>query len=89
MGATVGADEKAWVKWLAKYGPLDFYKAFVRIAQDAESTCVHCGEKVYLDIVEGGGVPDWRTVDGDYGCGSSPDTTDEGTGSHQPRKGTL
>lgn len=40
----------------------------------------------YLDIVEGGGVPDWRTDDGDYGCGDSPETNDEGTGGHYPRK---
>lgn len=76
-----------WVSWLAAYGLGEFYDAFIRSVQNAESVCVHCGEQIYCDIVEGGGVPDWRTSDGDYGCSYSPDTNDEGTGGHEPRKG--
>lgn len=37
-------------------------------------------------IAEGGGIPDWRTADGDYGCDNSPDTSEDGTGGHMPRK---
>ena len=31
-------------------------------------------------------VPDWKTEDGDYGCGESPETCAEGTGSHMPER---
>lgn len=75
-----------WVSWLRSYGAGKFFDAFVALAQDAESTCVYCGEKIYLDIVEGGGVPDWRTAGGDYGCDNSPDTDEEGTGGHMPKR---
>jgi hypothetical protein len=75
-----------WVQWLAGYGAARFYADFLRIAQDAESQCVLCRSLIYLDIAEGGGIPDWRTADGDYGCLESPDTSEEGTGSHVPRK---
>ncbi len=79
------SDKEKWVKWLETYGIANFYDAFVRDAQGAQSTCVHCGEKIYLDIVEGGGVPDWH-MNGDYGCPDSPDTCEDGTGSHVPVK---
>jgi hypothetical protein len=45
---------------------------------------MYCKQSVYLDIAEGGGVPDWRTDGGDYGCVDSPDSTDDGTGGHFP-----
>jgi len=80
-------DRKSWAKWLERYGAEQFFDAFVRSAQGARSTCIHCGEAIYLDIVEGGGVPDWG-IDGDYGCYLSPDTTDEGTGGHEPERDT-
>lgn len=73
-----------WILWLANYGLGKFYDSFLRSAQYAESTCTQCRCKIYLDIVEGGGVPDWRTEDGDYGCYDSPDTNSEGTGGHKP-----
>ena len=73
-----------WIAWFERFGAAKFYDAFMRNAQYAESRCVHCREPIYLDIAEGGGVPDWRTDDGDYGCGDSPATNDEGTGSHMP-----
>ncbi len=72
-----------WVSWLESYGAGNFYDSFVRNAQDAMSRCIHCHEHIYLDIVEGGGVPDWHN-NGDYGCSDSPDTNDEGTGGHEP-----
>jgi len=78
-----------WVKWLEGYGLAKFYDAFIQSAQDAESVCQHCGQEIYLDIAEGGGVPDWRTIDGDYGCDSSTDTNNEGTGGHLPRRITA
>jgi len=80
------------VAWLASVGADKFFDSFMATCQYAESRCVHCGQRIYLDIVEGGGCPDWRTEDGDYGCGESPDTDtvvdgeDGGTGSHTPRK---
>jgi hypothetical protein len=80
------ADREAWCRWLASYGAARFYDAFVAHAQEAESRCTQCGHPIYLDIVEGGGVPDWKTWDGDYGCPSSPDTTSEGTGGHKARR---
>ena len=79
-------DRAAWMKWLKSYGGERFYDSFVENAQDARGTCRNCKEAIYLDIVEGGGVPDWRTDDGDYGCFRSPDTCEEGTGSHVPIK---
>jgi hypothetical protein len=81
--------KSAWVSWLATYGADKFFDAFMANAQNALSTCVHCGEEIYLDIAEGGGVPDWSSNDelgGDYGCLHSPDTTEEGTGGHFPRR---
>ena len=80
------SDRRSWVVWLDSYSAAKFYDAFMQTAQDAESTCTQCGARIYLDIREGGGVPDWRGRSGDYGCISSPDTTDDGTGSHRPRK---
>lgn len=84
------AAKAGWVRWLKDYGIGKFYDAFIEIAQGAESECVYCGEWIYLDIVEGGGVPDWGTaLEGsglDYGCPNSPDTNSEGTGGHKPKQ---
>lgn len=77
---------KDWPAWLLKYGAAEFFDAFMRNAQGAEGRCVHCDQRIYLDIAEGGGVPDWRTADGDYGCSESPDTCEDGCGSHIPRR---
>lgn len=81
------ADRTAWVEWLKDYGRVAFYDAFMANAQFAKSTCVHCGEDIYLDIAEGGGVPDWRNKDGDYGCFmSTDDIPKDGIGSHMPER---
>jgi hypothetical protein len=80
-------DRSGWVKWLERYGADKFFDSFVRVAQGAESRCKHCGQSIFLDIVEGGGCPDWRTSNGDYGCGNSPYTNAEGTGGHEAFKG--
>lgn len=80
-------EKTSWAKWLESYGAEKFFEAFMRNAQNAISHCRYCGEEIYLDIAEGGGVPDWSTNDtigGDYGCGESPDTGEDGTGSHMP-----
>jgi hypothetical protein len=34
----------------------------------------------------GGGVPDWSTEKGDFGCDESPYTHEDGTGGHMPVK---
>jgi hypothetical protein len=89
LTAPTAEQKAAWVAWLATYGPDKFFDAFVATAQNAQSTCKHCGEPIYLDIVEGGGVPDWGSLDNhglDYGCPKSPDTTADATGGHVPIK---
>jgi len=78
-------EKRQWVKWLEGYGIEKFLDAFLRNAQYAQSECVQCGEKIYLDVIEGCGVPDWGTASGDYGCIDSPDTDLDGAGSHVPR----
>jgi len=80
------SDRAGWVKWLQSYGAGKFFDAFMSNAQGAKSVCVHCAQDIFLDIAEGGGVPDWKTADGDYGCAMSPETSSEGTGSHFPER---
>ena len=75
-----------WVAWLKWYGIRKFMNAFIRNAQGAESRCIHCHEPIYLDCLEGGGVPDWKTEGGDYGCERSPETNSEGCGGHFPKR---
>lgn len=84
MKTTAEKAKQDWIKWLEGYGADKFYDAFVKLAQDAKGKCVYCGEDIFLDIVEGGGVPDWKLADGDYGCNDSPETCEEGCGSHKP-----
>lgn len=78
--------KQQWLEWLDEHGAEDFLDAFLRDVEGAESTCIHCGEKIYVDVMIGGGVADWSTHDGDFGCPNSPETNDEGTGGHTPRK---
>ena len=77
----MASDRNDWAKWLDVYGPRQFFDSFMRHAQGAISTCEWCGRRITLDIAEGGGVADWGD-NGDYGCVSSPDTSEEGTGGH-------
>ena len=79
-------EKREWIAWLKSYGPGKFYDAFVRTAQGAKSQCQYCHQDIFLDIVEGGGVADWKTEDGDYGCDRSPEATAEACGSHLPEK---
>jgi len=83
------ADRKNCIGWLKWYGAGKFYDAFVQTVQDARGTCRNCQQAIYLDIIEGGGAPDWRTRDGGYSCAEHPDTVrdpDNGVGSHEPIK---
>lgn len=82
-------DKSQWAQWLNSYGAEKLFDSIILNCQNAESECRYCGEKIYLGIVEGGGVPDWGTrFDShnglDYGCIDSPDTCDDGTGGHLP-----
>ena len=81
-------EKESWVKWLAGYGLMKFLNSFLASVEGAESTCCQCGQKIYVDVMVGGGVPDWSTADGDFGCADSPDTNSEGTGGHKPVKRT-
>lgn len=78
------------MKWLEGFGARRFLDAFLANAHDAESTCVRCGEPIYLDLLEGCGVADWRTHGGDYGCGGNVLERDAdgvaGVGGHTPRR---
>jgi hypothetical protein len=75
-----------WCHWLRGYTPEKFYDAFLETAQGAESECVNCGEKIYLDIVEGGGAPAWKNTRGEYGCDHSREKNADVLGYHCPRK---
>lgn len=80
------SQKQSWVSWLTNYGLMKFLNAFLSNVEGAESTCRHCHQKIYVDVMVGGGVPDWSTKDGDFGCHESPDTNDEGCGGHEPVK---
>ena len=75
-----------WVRWFETYGTRKFLDSFLHNVEGAESTCQYCNRPIYVDVLIGGGVPDWSTEDGDFGCERSPETTDEGTGGHMPIK---
>lgn len=78
--------KKEWLEWFKTYGAEKFLDSFLNNVEGAESTCKYCGERIYVDVLIGGGVPDWSTEDGDFGCSNSPDTGEEGTGGHAPIK---
>ena len=49
------------------------------------ATCLWCGQELVDGRVEAGSAgvgPLYMTRDGDYGCGDSPDTTQDGCGRH-------
>lgn len=76
----------SWLSWLKSYGSAPFLTAFLRNVEGAESTCIYCHRKIYVDVLIGGGIPDWSTDDEDFGCPESPDTNHDGCGSHMPVK---
>lgn len=60
----------------------------VTVTEPQTAECVWCGEYLTDGAEESGytGVgPDW-CADGDYGCTYSPETTDDGVGSHRTRE---
>ena len=65
---------REWCEWLKGFTNTQLFDAIMRNCQGAESTCQHCGEKIYFDIIEGGGIPDWGTKYGNYGCSAAPET---------------
>lgn len=75
-----------WIRWLDTFGARNFLESFLRNVENAESTCVYCKQKIYVDVLIGGGVPDWSTGTGVFGCEKSPETDEEGTGGHMPKK---
>ena len=79
-------ERQQWLQWLEHYGPAKFLDSFLNVVEGAESVCIHCGHKIYVDVLIGGGVPDWSTRDGDFGCDASPDTSENGCGGHIPRR---
>lgn len=76
----------SWLKWLNGYGTAKFLDSFLRNIEGTESVCRHCNRPIYVDVMIGGGVPDWSTEDGDFGCDRSPETCEDGVGSHMPYK---
>jgi hypothetical protein len=76
----------AWLKWLESYGTDKFLDMFLYNVEGASSRCAYCGERIYVDVLIGGGVPDWSTEDGDFGCWASPETCEDGVGGHMPHK---
>ena len=84
--AALPNDQKAWTLWLKEYGIENFIQAFIHNVEGARSRCQYCHQKIYVDVLIGGGVPDWSTKDGDFGCPNSPDTNEEGCGGHMPVK---
>lgn len=56
------------------------------IATGEESTCTQCHQRITAVIDPYSGVTDWGAR-GDFGCDTSPDTNEEGTGSHNPGPG--
>lgn len=78
------ATKKQWLDWLKNFGADKFLDFFLANTEGAQAVCKHCGGNIYLDLLIGGGCPDWSTADGDFGCAESPDTNSEGTGGHEP-----
>lgn len=48
------------------------------------SICKFCRQPIAEIKDPYSGVLDWYSHGGDYGCDSSPDTNEEGVGSHKP-----
>ena len=87
MNAKEKAQNKiAWLDWFKTYGAKQFLDAFLSNVEGAESTCIHCHQKIYVDVMIGGGVPDWSTKGGDFGCYASPETDLDNCGGHMPER---
>lgn len=54
-------------------------------AYGAPRRCTYCNEVIYnARHLSGAQNADWATSGGDFGCEGSPDTSEEGVGSHVP-----
>ncbi len=86
-------DKLSSVKWQQFFTPLKFLEMFLINAEGAQSTCAYCHEDIFLDVLIGGGVTDWSTEDGDFGCPDSPESeTVDGVlecAGHMPIKRTF
>ena len=71
-----------WLTWLSEYGASRFLDSFLKNVEGAESRCLYCCEYIYVDLLTGGGVANWSTKEGDFGC-NHPNSFD---GSHMPLK---
>jgi len=80
--------KQSWLRWLEQYGVDRFFDSFIHTVEGAQSICVHCGEVIQVDITIGGGVPDWSTLDGDFGCSANPKSNEDGVWGHVAR-GTI
>jgi len=74
-------EKSGWARWLDNFGPRPFLNHFLRNVEGAESICAHCNHTIYVDVMIGGGVADWSTFDGNFGCQSV-----RSNGSHMPRR---
>lgn len=79
-------DVRGWLAWFKDFGARAFLKAFLHNVEGAESRCQYCHEPIYVDVLIGGGVPDWSTADGDFGCDRSPERDGDCCGGHMPVK---
>lgn len=68
--------------------------------EGTEADCIHCGERILLDQMEGGGPgkdwgtspEDWKGHGGsgmDYGCGEHPLSGSQGCYGHEPNPPTV
>ena len=67
------AVKRAWVAWLKSYGLKKFLDSFLANVEDAAGTCRYCKEQIFVGVLIGGGVADWSTEDGDFGCSENPE----------------
>lgn len=84
-------EDEEFQKWASyikdQYGVDKFLAHLCHTAHSARSRCVYCKKFIYLDAgIIGGGVPDWETCRGDFGCDDSPETNSDGTGGHLPQR---
>lgn len=77
---------RSWLRWCKTYTIERFIRAFLSNVEGAQGTCQYCRRSIYVDVLIGGGVPDWSTEDGDFGCDAAPDTDRDGCGAHMPIK---
>ena len=75
-----------WLVWVRRPGMAEALFDWCQSnLEGVTATCVHCRATITLDAGTGtGGVFDWHTHGGDYGCDSSPESGPDGCGGHTP-----